>query len=311
MAPIEYIIDPDPDTVITLSNPCSTFAPWELEQEGESSVPPDTAQDISAQQDFFEMPVSTISRPRSKKEKMAARRAARKCINDSDEAPDTASPQEPDPTEQAYEAGVDLFDESTMVEVSSSASHTGVVSEERAPSPSEPQEPVGPEEVSIRYYVSSRHLMLASPMLKRALLKDGFAESRRDGTDGLYHVEASDWDPEAFLIVLRIVHGRNKQVPREVTLEMLAKIAILEDYFNFGQALDPFTDIWIERLAKTPIPAVCCRNVVLWVWVAWVFDIEKQFLEATATAIQQSTDSFPTLGLPIPEIISGSYVLRS
>jgi hypothetical protein len=151
--------------------------------------------------------------------------------------------------------------------------------------------------------------MLASPVFKRALTQGGFAESIRNESDGLYCVEAHDWDAEAFLIVLRIVHGRNKQVPREVTLEMFAKIAVLEDYYNFGEALDPFTDVWVQKLAKVSIPAVYCRNLVLWVWVAWVFDIEPQFTEATATAIKKSTDPFRALDLPIPEIVSGACVI--
>jgi hypothetical protein len=147
-------------------------------------------------------------------------------------------------------------------------------------------------------------------MFKRALTPDKFTESVRNEVDGLYHIEAHDWDVEAFLIVLRIVHGRNKQVPREVTLEMLAKIAVLEDYYNFGEVLDVFTEVWIQKLTKTPIPATYCRDLILWIWVAWVFDIEQQFMEATATAIKQSTESVRTLELPLPARVSGTCVFN-
>jgi hypothetical protein len=151
--------------------------------------------------------------------------------------------------------------------------------------------------------------MLASPVFKRTLSRNGFAESFPSEIDGLYHIEAHDWDPEAFLIVLRVVHGRNKKVPREVTLEMLAKIAVLEDYYTFGETLDVFTEVWIQGLIKAPIPTLYCRDLVLWIWVAWVFDIEQQFVEATRTAIKQSTESLRTLDLPIPATVSGTCLI--
>jgi len=188
-------------------------------------------------------------------------------------------------------------------EASSAMQHT--------PPPIAPEEPGELEEQSIHYHVSSRHLMLASSTFKRMLAQDGFAESVRNEVDGLYHIVAHDWDPEAFLIVLRIVHGRNKQVPREVTLEMLAKIAVLEDYYNFEESLDVFTEVWVQSLTKTSIPTIYCRDLVLWVWVAWIFDVEQQFTQATDTVIRQSTESFQTLELPIPTRVSGTCVRLS
>ncbi|CAN9266257.1 unnamed protein product [Alternaria alternata] len=166
------------------------------------------------------------------------------------------------------------------------------------------QEPVEPEEESIHYHVSSRHLMLASPVFKRALNRDGFTESVRNEIDGFFHVQASDWDPEAFLIVLQILHGRNKQVPRKVSLDMLAKIAILEDYYTFGESLDVFTEMWVQELMKVSVPKVYCRDLVLWIWVAWLFDKDQQFKQATTVAIKQSTEALRTLHLPIPAILS-------
>ncbi|CAN9440362.1 unnamed protein product [Alternaria alternata] len=117
-------------------------------------------------------------------------------------------------------------------------------------------------------------------------------------------LQASDWDPEAFLIVLQILHGRNKQVPRKVSLDMLAKIAILEDYYTFGESLDVFTEMWVQELMKVSVPKVYCRDLVLWIWVAWLFDKDQQFKQATTVAIKQSTEALRTLHLPIPAILS-------
>jgi hypothetical protein len=35
MLPLVYVIDPGPDTVIVLKNPCTIFAPWNLEEAEE------------------------------------------------------------------------------------------------------------------------------------------------------------------------------------------------------------------------------------------------------------------------------------
>ncbi|KAI0182919.1 hypothetical protein EV127DRAFT_40277 [Xylaria flabelliformis] len=57
---------------------------------------------------------------------------------------------------------------------------------------------------------------------KRLPLYGPFKESHSGG-DGFRHVNASDWDTEALLIILRIIHGRNRQVPRSLDLDMLAE----------------------------------------------------------------------------------------
>ena len=69
------------------------------------------------------------------------------------------------------------------------------------------------------------------------LTRDGFAESDRNETAGLFHIDAEDWDAETFLIYLQILHLRNRQVPRIVTLEIMAKMAILVDYYDCGEAV--------------------------------------------------------------------------
>jgi hypothetical protein len=40
MAPVVHVIDPDPDTVLILRNPCTTFAPWGSEEKPQNPVAP-------------------------------------------------------------------------------------------------------------------------------------------------------------------------------------------------------------------------------------------------------------------------------
>jgi hypothetical protein len=159
---------------------------------------------------------------------------------------------------------------------------------------------------SILYYVSSRHLKLASPWFHRALAKEKWAESERDEKDNLVHIKADDWDGNAFLILMNIFHLKNRKVPRELSLDDLAKIAVLVDYYECAEAVEHFTEKWKENLKTlVPIPSTYCRTLTLWIWIAWVFELTDELEKATLVAVKHCSEPMRTLGLPIPEKISG------
>jgi hypothetical protein len=87
---------------------------------------------------------------------------------------------------------------------------------------------------------------------------------------------------------------------------MLAKIAILVDYYNCKEAVEPFTEMWITDLKKVALPVTYCRDLILWVWAAWTFDMKEQLKQATAVAIRESTELMRTIVLPIPERVSST-----
>lgn len=84
-------------------------------------------------------------------------------------------------------------------------------------------------DTSYEYRVSSRTLKLASAWFKRVLNKGGWAESSLDADEGKLHIKAEDWDPDVFLVVLNVCHLRNKEVPKALSVEMLADIALIAD----------------------------------------------------------------------------------
>jgi hypothetical protein len=160
--------------------------------------------------------------------------------------------------------------------------------------------PTDTEGDEIWYYVSRRHLISASPTFERMLSGTNWKEGVRNENDGLYHVPAEDWDDEALLCVLRVLHLRNGQVPRTVSLEMLAKIAVLVDFYKCAEALESFTERWVERLrVATPVPSYFCRDLMLWMCVAWVLRLPQEFVQTTTVAIRRDDQELPTLGLPI------------
>ena len=77
----------------------------------------------------------------------------------------------------------------------------------------------------VRIRVSSTHLALASAYFKRNF-KSGMSESITLRSEGFMEFRMEDEDPEVMLIIMNIIHGRFRQVPRSVDLDMLTKIAI-------------------------------------------------------------------------------------
>ncbi|KAF2796488.1 hypothetical protein K505DRAFT_300197 [Melanomma pulvis-pyrius CBS 109.77] len=167
------------------------------------------------------------------------------------------------------------------------------------------------EEEGIYFHVCSGNLMSASPWFNRVLKKDGWMEAYPNAEDRRFRITAEDWDEEAFVILMNIFHLRNREVPRTVTLEMLAKIAVLADYYECTESIELFTDIWITHLrAKVAIPTTYCRDLILWIWVSWVFKSGDPFREATAVAIKQNTRAVADLGLPIPPTVTYEIDLK-
>jgi len=176
------------------------------------------------------------------------------------------------------------------------------------PVPKVTTEPI--KEEGIRFCVCAGNLMSASPWFNRALKRNGWMESNWNSEGRSFYISAEDWDEEAFVILMNVFHLRNRKVPRTVTLEMLAKIAVLVDYYECDESIEPFTSVWIEDLrARTPIPKTYCRDLILWLWISWVFKLSDLFKQTTIVAIKQCTEPVRNLGLPIPAWITGMCYL--
>ncbi|KAF5566225.1 ankyrin repeat [Fusarium phyllophilum] len=106
--------------------------------------------------------------------------------------------------------------------------------------------------IEYRMLVSGKHLELASPIFK-TMVTGPFAEGKADSS-GFRLITASDWDPEAFEIVLTIMHGYNRDVPRSLSLEMLVKVATIVNYYDCLESVDLYTEIWLEGLSNLRAP---------------------------------------------------------
>lgn len=159
------------------------------------------------------------------------------------------------------------------------------------------------ERCEVRMRLSSRHLCLASPVFQRML--EGPWEKKTD-SQSLREVEASEWNPEALLIVLNIVHNRHSAVPKSITQEMLGEIALIVDYYSFHEPMEIFGERWIPQMA-TSLPTSYGALCVNWLFISVVFCKAKVFRDMATLFLKHGTGPIET-ELPIPAAISGENI---
>jgi hypothetical protein len=165
----------------------------------------------------------------------------------------------------------------------------------------EPEEDVKAGPVTFR--VSSRHLALASPFFKSALTGQ-WEESVK--TEGELRINSQGWDSTALGIFLKAIHRQYRQVPRSLELEMLAKVAVIVDYYDAHQAMEILSPIWIDELwLQVPTALSSNRTIALWICISWVFGNSDTFETATKVAIHHGRSNMTDFGLPIPGQIIG------
>ncbi|KAJ4196199.1 hypothetical protein NW759_016417 [Fusarium solani] len=140
-------------------------------------------------------------------------------------------------------------------------------------------------QVCYQMLVSSSHLTQASPVFRK-MLKGSFAEAVTN-SQGLYCITAIGWDPEALVIVLDIMHGHNRNVPRQLTLEMMAKVAAIVDYYDCLEIVEVFAGVWVDTLAESQ-PSTYGKDTILWLLVSWVFQRQNIFEKMAGLALRHS-----------------------
>lgn len=169
---------------------------------------------------------------------------------------------------------------------------------------SETEEEEEAEENCFRIRVSAKHLTLVSPVFK-SLLLGGWKESSTFLQTGSTELIVSGWDLEAFLVVMQMIHNQHTKIPRKVSLELFAKISVIVDYYKCKDAIGFFSDVWLDDLdsnseLRNKLACTFSRDLVLWLWISWIFRRAEQFRKATAVAIKYSKAQISSLGLPLP-----------
>ncbi|KAJ6168690.1 hypothetical protein N7497_001533 [Penicillium chrysogenum] len=306
MNPSNQIIDPDGEVTIILRNADCPFAqPFEnTATDKASDIPLEIYNGLRSTETLFnfstfrfELPEQSQPPPEEKavnsKGKRKKRKKERKCAAEepaAEEPPaDVSAAVEPTAEEPAVEE--------PAAEVSAAVEPTA---EEPAVEKSAAEESIAEFGTLdyVRIQVSAKHLTFASSVFKK-ILTGGWKESITYLRKGSVEITAESWDTEAFLIVLRAIHGQYYYIPRKLTLEMLAKIVVIADYYRCKTALYIMKDIWIDNLEEN-IPPTVSRDLILWLWISWFFQLHSEFKRSTLIAMSRSDDWVVSFGLPIP-----------
>ena len=165
-----------------------------------------------------------------------------------------------------------------------------------------------PKSEHIRMRVSSKHLILASPYF-RNMLQGDFKEGVDLDTTGAAKIPLVGDHPAALLILLNIIHGHTRRVPRDVDLRMLTWIAILVSKYEFHEVAEMFTDTWVEKL-KGSMPISLTDDLRAAICIYWVFRKSSEFKRATQIALMDSNDRIEVDGLPIPSSVFGNIRIQ-
>lgn len=131
------------------------------------------------------------------------------------------------------------------------------------------------------------------------------SESHALNSDGRVDLPMEDGDPEIMLIVMNVIHGRTRKVPRHIDFDMLTRMAILVDYLECHESIEPFSDMWINNLIST-MTVTYSKALIQWLCISLVFRKDIEFKALTCTAIRQANGPIDTLGLPIRESVVGA-----
>ena len=309
-----HIIDPDGEVIIILRNADPPFAQaldhmvtgGTLPESGHCLQGPDEA--IEPLPEAIEPLPEVIEPPQrlSRKVKMKNKKGKKLRVIRTPPAEPAVEPEpEPAPMEEPEPAEP----EPELAEPAPEPAEPEPEPAEPEPEPAEP-EPAVDEEICkpldgncFYIQVSAKHLTLASPVFKR-ILTGGWKESIAYLQKSSVEITADSWDIEAFLVVLHAIHAKNKRIPQKLTLEMLAKVAVIADYYECKESLYIITDIWFNSLEER-IPTTYSRDLILWLWVSWFFQRPSQFKESTSNVISCSENHISGWKLPIPDKVIG------
>lgn len=120
------------------------------------------------------------------------------------------------------------------------------------------------------FKVTMKQLSIASPLVKAALQSPvgmGILQA-----EGLHRWRLSPmFDPEAFNIVLSILHAKFSEVPDILSLEMLSNIALIVRELGCEKSVRHFGKLWLTELDKDLDPdedveydvTTCWRNLFI------------------------------------------------
>ncbi|PWY69100.1 hypothetical protein BO70DRAFT_261278, partial [Aspergillus heteromorphus CBS 117.55] len=150
--------------------------------------------------------------------------------------------------------------------------------------------------------LSSSHLILSSPFFRK-LLTGGWKESKEFQEKGFIEVQAEGWDVDAFTIVMQVLHCQHHKMTKFFDVDLLGKVAVIADFYGCQDAMRTAAIPWLVQLPKTFPPTTTYRELLLWVWISYFYQLTEHFRWATSAAMTRGKGRINALGLPLPSHI--------
>ena len=152
----------------------------------------------------------------------------------------------------------------------------------------------------VEILVSSKHLTLTSKVFK-SMMKNCFKEGSELREQGSARLPLPDDSLDALLILLNLMHGKVKEVPREIGLSVLIAVAVLVDKYELIEITDLVADRWIASAVDTALQQF--DNLLPWPCILWVFRKSEIFGRMTGIGQLESKSLIEGYGLPLPQSI--------
>lgn len=105
-------------------------------------------------------------------------------------------------------------------------------------------------------------MMLAPPVFK-AMLTHSFREGEELRANGKVEIPLPDEDDLAFAVLMDVIHGKSRKVPREVEFDFLVDLALLVDKYQMQEPVAVYSDAWVDALKDRLILEILFGGSVL------------------------------------------------
>ncbi|KIW82819.1 hypothetical protein Z517_02062 [Fonsecaea pedrosoi CBS 271.37] len=153
---------------------------------------------------------------------------------------------------------------------------------------------------AVEMQVSLKHLSLASKFFAnmfgdQSLDLNGHEPNNKE----MRTIPLQGDDFYSLQILLNIIHGLTRRVPRQVERNILLQAVILIDKYEFHEVAEVFTDMWFESLRPT-LPRNLHRDIASWIYICWSLGKSEEFEALTEIAILETDNGLEDPDVPVP-----------
>ncbi|KAF7954362.1 hypothetical protein EAE96_005486 [Botrytis aclada] len=161
-----------------------------------------------------------------------------------------------------------------------------------SPNEASPLKRKNPDDTSntISMLVSSKHLILVSPVFDAMIGNARFKEGVELLACGKVEIKLPDDDPDAFAIIANVIHHRNKIVPENISFHLFLKVAILTEKYQMFGAMRWVSKEWFDNLPCSIHNKFI--NIYALIFTSSVFGNAHMFERHTRRAILHSEGNF-------------------